>query len=195
MKISALKTQFILILSAILFAAVDVFLIVKYGFKGQLLIFIYCMIGCVSLCLVVSVIADYAIPKIIFIDNSESIESHFIANEKFHNDRLRNQHDVFYTKEIVKYLTERPESFISIFSQRGNGEKLKVKLTKEFNPAKIQQTLPDIKHSKISWGKSKDLPFFHAFYPPRVWKNGQFGTGKGKKQAGLQKQTRLFVAM
>lgn len=114
MKISALKTQFVLILSAILFAAVDVFLIVKYGFKGQLLIFIYCMIGCVSLCLVVSVIADYAIPKIIFIDNSESIESHFIANEKFHRDRLRNQHDVFYTKEIVNCKLDGKKIIIEI---------------------------------------------------------------------------------
>ena len=102
MKIFALKYKILLSIISVLLLSVDLFLIAFYGFEGQLLIFLYIMIGLVPLWGVFALCSNIFIPSISFDYSTKTIVTDFVANEQYKNDRhFRNQGDVFYFDEII----------------------------------------------------------------------------------------------
>ena len=102
MKVSGLKYKVLLGTISILLLSFDLFLIAFYGFEGQLLIFLYIMIGLVPLCGVFALCSNTFIPSISFNYNAKTIITDFVANELYKNDRhFRNQGDVFHFDEII----------------------------------------------------------------------------------------------
>ena len=102
MKIFGLRYKVLLGIISVLLLSVDLFLIVFYGFEGQLLIFLYIMIGLVPLWGVFALCSNTFIPSISFNYNAKTIITDFVANELYKNDRhFRNQGDVFYFDEII----------------------------------------------------------------------------------------------
>jgi hypothetical protein len=102
MKIFALKYKILLAIISVLLLSIDLSLIAFYGFEGQLLIFLYLMIGLVPLCGVIALCSNTFIPSISFNYSAETIITDFVANELYKNDRhLRNQGDMFYFDEII----------------------------------------------------------------------------------------------
>ena len=102
MKIFALKYKILLAIISVLLFSIDLFLIAFYGFEGQLLIFLYLMIGLVPLCGVIALCSNTFIPSIYFNYSAETIITDFVANELYKNDRhFRNQGDMFYFDEII----------------------------------------------------------------------------------------------
>lgn len=103
MKISGLKYKVLLSIITIALLVIDVFLMIFYGFEGQLLIFLYIMIGIVPLWGILALCSNMFIPTITFNYNAKTIITDFVANELYKNDRhLRNQGDKFYFDEITK---------------------------------------------------------------------------------------------
>lgn len=102
MKIFGLKYKILLGIISVLLLSVDLFLITFYGFDGQLLIFLYIMIGLVPLWGVFALCSNIFIPSISFNYSTKTIVTDFVANELYKNDRhFRNQGDVFYFDEII----------------------------------------------------------------------------------------------
>lgn len=102
MKILGLKYKVLLGIISILLLSIDLFLIAFYGFEGQLLIFLYIMIGLVPLWGVFALCSNTFIPSISFNYNAKTIITDFVANELYKNDRhFRNQGDVFHFDEII----------------------------------------------------------------------------------------------
>ena len=102
MKIFGLKYKILLGIISVLLLSVDLFLIAFYGFEGQLLIFLYIMIGLVPLWGVFALCSNIFIPSISFDYSTKTIVTDFVANEQYKNDRhFRNQGDVFYFDEII----------------------------------------------------------------------------------------------
>ena len=102
MKVFGLKYKVLLGTISVLLLSVDLFLITFYGFEGQLLIFLYIMIGLVPLCGVFALCSNTFIPSISFDYNAKTIITDFVANERYKNDRhFRNQGDVFHFDEII----------------------------------------------------------------------------------------------
>ena len=102
MKIFGLRYKVLLGIISVLFLSVDLFLIAFYGFEGQLLIFLYIMIGLVPLWGVFALCTNIFIPSISFNYSTKTIVTDFVANEQYKNDRhFRNQGDVFYFDEII----------------------------------------------------------------------------------------------
>ena len=102
MKIFGLKYKILLGIISALLLSVDFFLIALYGFEGQLLIFLYIMIGLVPLWGVFALCSNTFIPSISFNYSTKTIVTDFVANNQYKNDRnFRNQGDVFYFDEII----------------------------------------------------------------------------------------------
>jgi len=102
MKIFGLKYKVLLGIISILLLSIDLFLIAFYGFEGQLLIFLYIMIGLVPLWGVLALCSNIFIPSISFNYNAKTIITDFVANELYKNDKhLRNQGDLLYFDEII----------------------------------------------------------------------------------------------
>lgn len=102
MKIFGLKYKILLGIISVLLLSVDLFLIAFYGFEGQLLIFLYIMIGLVPLWGVFALFSNTFIPSISFNYSTKTIVTDFVANDQYKNDRnFRNQGDVFYFDEII----------------------------------------------------------------------------------------------
>ncbi|MBR2933373.1 MAG: hypothetical protein IKC33_03580 [Clostridia bacterium] len=102
MKVFGLKYKVLLGTISVLFLSVDLFLIAFYRFEGQLLIFLYIMIGLVPLCGVFALCSNTFIPSISFDYNAKTIITDFVANELYKNDRhFRNQGDVLHFDEIT----------------------------------------------------------------------------------------------
>ena len=102
MKIFGLRYKVLLGIISVLFLSVDLFLIAFYGFEGQLLIFLYIMIGLVPLWGVFALCTNIFIPSISFNYSTKTIVTDFVANEQYKNDRhFRNQGDIFYFDEII----------------------------------------------------------------------------------------------
>lgn len=102
MKISGLKCKILLIFITIFFLVVDIFLIYFYGFDGQLLIFIYVMIGIVPVWGIVALYYNMFIPTITINNDTQTIISGWVANELYKKDRrLENQFGIFYFDEIT----------------------------------------------------------------------------------------------
>ncbi len=103
MKISGLKYKVLLSIITSVLLVIDVFLMIFYGFEGQLLIFLYIIIGIVPLCGILALCSNMFIPTITINYNTKTIITDFVANELYKNDRhLRNQGDMFYFDEITK---------------------------------------------------------------------------------------------
>ena len=114
MKISALKYNLFVIILSIVFAILDGFVIFCCGFGGELLIFVYVIIGLVPLCGIISICIGMS-PTIVINHNFKTITSNGIANEFYKSDKhYRNQCDEFYYDEIVNCEI--------------NGKKLEIKL-------------------------------------------------------------------
>ena len=102
MKVFGLKYKVLLGTISVLLLSFGLFLIAFYGFEGQLLIFLYIIIGLVPLCSVFALCSNTFIPSISFNYNAKTIITDFVANELYKNDRhFRNQGDVFYFDEII----------------------------------------------------------------------------------------------
>ena len=102
MKLYSLIYKIVLGIISVLFLSVDLFLIAFYGFEGQLLIFLYTMIGLVPLWGVFALCSNTFIPSITFDYSAETIITDWVANELYKYDRgLRNQGDEFYFDEII----------------------------------------------------------------------------------------------
>lgn len=102
MKIFGLKYKVLLGIISVLLLSIDLFLIAFYGFEGQLLIFLYIMIGLVPLLGVFALCSNTFIPSISFDYNAKTIITDFVANELYKNDRhFKNQGDVFHFDEII----------------------------------------------------------------------------------------------
>ena len=87
---------------SVLLLSVDLFLIAIYRFEGQLLVFLYIMIGLVPLCGVFALCYNTFIPSISFDYNAKTIITDFVANELYKNNRhFRNQGDVLHFDEII----------------------------------------------------------------------------------------------
>ena len=115
MKIFGLKCKALLGIISVLLLSVDLLLIAFYGFEGQLLIFLYIMIGLVPLCGVFALCSNTFIPSISFNYNAKTIITNFVANELYRNDRhLRNQGDVFYFDEIINCEIDKKKVIITL---------------------------------------------------------------------------------
>ena len=102
MKIYGLIYKIVLGIISVLLLSVDLFLIAFYGFEGQLLIFLYTMIGLVQLWGVFALCSNTFIPSISFDYSAKTIITGFVANELYKYDRgFRNQGDEFYFDEII----------------------------------------------------------------------------------------------
>lgn len=103
MKISGLKYKALLSIITITLLVIDVFLMIFYGFEGQLLIFLYIIIGIVPLCSILVLCSNMFIPTVTFHYNAKTIIIDFVANELYKKNRhLRNQGDMIYFDEITK---------------------------------------------------------------------------------------------
>lgn len=92
MKISGLKYKALLSIITITLLVIDVFLMIFYGFEGQLLIFLYIIIGIVPLCSILVLCSNMFIPTVTFHYNAKTIIIDFVANELYKKNRhLRNQ--------------------------------------------------------------------------------------------------------
>ncbi len=115
MKIFGLKYKILLCLITILFLIIDIFLMSFFEFKGQLLVFLYIMIGIVPLCGIFALCSNMFVPTITIDYNSKTITSDFVANELYKNNRhLRNQGDVLYFIEITDCEIDNKKMFITL---------------------------------------------------------------------------------
>ena len=115
LKIYGLIYKALLSTVTVLLLVLDIFLISLYGFNGQLLIFIYVMIGCVPLCGIVALCTNSFLPSISIDYNSETIVSNSVANELYKQDKhLRNQGDLFYFDEITNCETDGKKMIITL---------------------------------------------------------------------------------
>lgn len=106
-KYIGLKFNLILLILTIALAVVDIFLMGKYGFDGQLLIFLYVIIGVVPLCSIIALITGIFSPTIIIDNNARKIDAHFISNEIYKsNHNLRNSFTIIHFDEIVECVRE-----------------------------------------------------------------------------------------
>lgn len=115
MKIFGLKYKVLLGIISVLLLSVDLFLIAFYGFEGQLLIFLYIMVGVVPLWGVFALCSNTFIPSISFNYNTKTIVTDFVANELYKNDKsFRNQSDVFYFDEIINCEIDNKKVIITL---------------------------------------------------------------------------------
>ena len=115
MKIFGLKYKVLLGIISFLLLLLDLLLIAFYGFEGQLLIFLYVMIGIVPLGGVLALCTNTFIPSVTFNYDAETIVTDFVANELYKNDKhLRNQGDLFYFDEIVNCAIDRKKIIITL---------------------------------------------------------------------------------
>lgn len=102
MKYTGLKYNLLLITITIVSTILDIFLMVKYGFNGQLLIFLYVMIGIIPLCGITAIISGICSPSILIDKTVKKIRANFIANKSYKNNHnLRNSFTDIYFDEIV----------------------------------------------------------------------------------------------
>ena len=115
MKIFGLKYKVLLGIISVLLLSVDLFLIAFYGFEGQLLIFLYIMVGVVPLWGAFALCSNTFIPSISFNYNTKTIVTDFVANELYKNDKsFRNQSDVFYFDEIINCEIDNKKVIITL---------------------------------------------------------------------------------
>lgn len=115
MKIYGLKYKILLGVISVLILSVDLFLIAFYGFEGQLLIFLYIMIGLVPLWGIIALCSNIFIPSISFNYNAKTIITNFVANELYKNDKhLRNQGDLFHFDEIINCEIDNKKVIITL---------------------------------------------------------------------------------
>lgn len=115
MKIFGLKCKALLGIISVLLLSVDLLLIAFYGFEGQLLIFLYIMIGLVPLWGVFALCSNIFIPSISFNYSTKTIVTDFVANELYKNDKhFRNQGDVFYFDEIINCEIDNKKVIITL---------------------------------------------------------------------------------
>lgn len=147
MKIFGLKYKVLLGFISILLLSVDLFLIAFYGFEGQLLIFLYIMIGIVPLCGILALCSNMFIPTITFDYNSKTIITDFIANELYKNDKhLRNQGDVFYFDEITNCEIDNKKMLITL--KYGQVKTLYLSFFTKSQVCKIQKEIEKIMRNK-----------------------------------------------
>lgn len=102
MKFTGMKYNLLLIIITIVFTIVDIFLMVNYGFSGQLLILLYTMIGIIPLCSIIAIITGMSSPTILIDNCTRKISANFIANDRYKsNHNLRNQFTEIYFDEII----------------------------------------------------------------------------------------------
>lgn len=115
MKILGSKYKVLLSIISILLLSVDLFLIAVYGFNGQLLIFMYVMIGIVPLCGIWALCTNTFIPSITFNYTTKTIVADFVANELYNSDKhLKNQGCSFYFDEINTCKIENKKVIITL---------------------------------------------------------------------------------
>ena len=114
MKVFALKYKALIGVISVLLMTLDILLIALFGFKGQLLIFLYIMIGVVPLCGIFAICFNIFIPSISINYSTKTIVTDFVANEQYKNDKsFRNQGDVFYFSEIIDCKIDNKKLIIS----------------------------------------------------------------------------------
>lgn len=115
MKIFGLKYKILLGIISILLLSADLFLIAFYGFKGNLFILLYIMIGIVPLWGIFALCTNTFTPTITFDYHAKTIIADFIANELYKNNKhLRNQGDMFYFDEINSCKIDNKKMIITL---------------------------------------------------------------------------------
>jgi len=147
MKISGLKYKVILGIISVSLLAIDIFLMIFHGFEGQPLIFVYTMIGTVSLCGIFALCSNMFIPMITFNYDSKTIITNFVANEFYKNDKhIRNQGDMFYFDEIISCETDNKKMLITL--KQDNVKTLYLSCFTKDQISKIQTEIEEIIKNK-----------------------------------------------
>lgn len=113
MKITGIKYNLLLITISLVLIMADIFLMINYGFDGQLLIFLYVMIGVVPLGSIIALITGMCSPTIIIDNYAKCINASFIANEQYKNSHNpRHSFTSIYFDEIIDCANEKHKLII-----------------------------------------------------------------------------------
>jgi hypothetical protein len=81
MKYKGLKAIYYSIITSIAFVLLDIFLIFYNNFIDDL-IFLYVLVAIIPICCILTIIGDIGIPMIVFDDNSKTIRTFHIKDER-----------------------------------------------------------------------------------------------------------------
>ena len=114
MKIYAFKYNLFIIILSIIFAMLDLFLILYYGYEGQLSVFLYVIIGVVPLCGISSICVGMS-PTIIISKETQTIKTLSIADERYKINRsIHNTATIIYFDEIENCIIEGNKLIIKL---------------------------------------------------------------------------------
>lgn len=140
MKISALKVQLVYIAIFVVSLIIDVLIFCFVDLEGtmfRLLIIFPCSL---TFCAGVAAVTNKFTPTIVLDDEQKKFFAIFVANERYNENRLENQHNVFSYEEIVrckleenKLAIENPDGQTRTLDLRYFNQKERQKIESEIN--------------------------------------------------------------